>query len=145
MAYNALTRIAPMSNTTSSARPPITIWLFFVFSWLLGWLMTLDGLYQRVWAVTAPWSGPWTTSAWLAGWGLGPLEVGWPLIVAGLSLVGASFGVYLRRSWGYLTGLIVGGLGLTYGVMGLPLALMCLGLLLLPATRAYLASRAAGG
>jgi hypothetical protein len=133
-----------MSNLTPppSAKPPLTVWLFFFFSWLLGWLMALDGLYQRVWAATAPWSGPWT--AWLSGWGLGPLDLGWPLIVAGLSLIGASFGLYLRRSWGYLTGLLVGGLALSYGTVGAVLGLVCLALLVWPATRAYLASASTG-
>ncbi len=120
------------------ARTPLSIQLFFVASWLLGWLLTFDGLHQRLW--NAYWSAnglmPWTTVA--IAWGLSPLDMGFPFVVAGLSLIGASFGVYLRRGWGLGVGALVSALALGYAMLGTPLAVACLALLALPDTRAWL-------
>jgi hypothetical protein len=58
-------------------------------------------------------------------------------VALGLAGVGASFGVMLRRRWGYTAAVVTSGLGLLYVGFGLPVALACLVLLLLPVTRAY--------
>jgi hypothetical protein len=121
-------------------RIPFSLQLFFIASWLLGWLLTFDGLHQRLW--NAYWTAnglmPWTTVA--GAWNFSPLDVGFPFVVAGLSLIGASFGLYLRRRWGLWVGLLVSTLALGYVALGTPLAALCLALLALPGTRAYLAS-----
>jgi hypothetical protein len=106
-------------------------------SWLLGWLMTFDGLYQRLW--NEFWPG-WGVVSWapVAGaLGLTPAFAGWPLLVAGLCLLGASFGVRLRRSWGVLSGVLACAVALGYVWLGSALAVTCLVLLLLPTSRAY--------
>lgn len=121
-----------------TARTPPSIQLFFVASWLLGGLLTFDGLHQRLWnAYWSPGGLMWWTDVAVA-WGLSPLDVGFPFVVAGLSLIGASFGLYLRRSWGWNVGLLVSTLALGYVALGAPLAVLCLLLLALPGTRAYL-------
>lgn len=119
---------------------PLPIRLFTLFSWLLGWLLTLDGLHQRLWNAYWPANGlmPWTTVA--AAWGLSPLDLGFPFVVAGFSLIGASFGLYLRRSWGRWVGLAISTLALGYFALGTLLAALCLLLLALPRTHAYLQS-----
>lgn len=116
---------------------PSSIRAFFVTSWLLGWLMTLDGLYQRLWHQF--WPG-WGVVSWMpvaTALGLTPAEAGWPLLVAGLCLVGASFGVQLRRTWGVLSAVLACGVALGYVWLGSVLGVASLVLLLLPTSRAY--------
>ena len=50
----------------------------------------------------------------------------------------------LRRRWGYTAALVTSALGLFYLGFGLPVALACLVLLLLPATRAYVLGPGSG-
>ncbi|MDW8327898.1 MAG: hypothetical protein RMK99_15155 [Anaerolineales bacterium] len=123
-----------------AAHTPLSIRLFFVASWLLGGMLTFDGLHQRLWnAYWSPGDLMWWTMVAKA-WGLSPLDVGFPFVVAGLSLIGASFGLYLRRNWGWNVGLLVSMLALGYVALGTSLAVLCLALLALPGTRAYLRS-----
>lgn len=116
---------------------PFSIRLFFVLSWLLGCLLVWDGLHQRLW--NAYWQPdglmPWVDMA--RAWNLSPLDVGWPFVVAGLSLIGASFGLYLKRQWGYAVGVAVCVLALGYVALGAALAVACLVVLALPSTRAH--------
>jgi hypothetical protein len=111
---------------------------FIVIAWLLGWAMTLDGLYQRLWDAYLPWwpeLWPWTSAA--HGLGLGPLDTGWPLICVGCGLLGASFGLYNQRQWAYWLALLSAVLALAYAVPGALLAGLALALLALPATRRH--------
>lgn len=116
---------------------PFSIRAFFVTSWLLGWLMVFDGLYQRLWDTFWPGAGVVNWASVAGALGLTPAHGGWLLIVSGLCLVGASFGLYLRRSWGFISGVLACVLALSYFWLGTVLAVACLVLLLLPATRAY--------
>jgi hypothetical protein len=120
-------------------RTPLTVWLFFTLSWVLGWGLALDGVYQRVQGAYLDFDGlmAWTRLA--RAWGLTPLDTGWLCVVIGLGLVSASFGVYGRRPWGFTLGLLFSTLALAYGYAGTLLALLCLLLLVWPATRAHLA------
>lgn len=125
-------------------RPPLTIWLFFVFSWLLGWWQAYDGVHQRVtgdYVRIDGQLGPWATL--VSGVGIDPLSLGWFFVVLGLSLVAASFGLYLRRRWGYNVALGCSLISLFYLGFGTPVALVCLVLLLLKPTRAYVFAPAA--
>lgn|GEM_PF-1499765 len=116
---------------------PFSIRAFYVVSWLLGWLMTFDGLYQRIWNQFWPGAGVVNWAAMAGALGLTPAEAGWPLLVGGLCLVGASFGLYLRRSWGVIAGGLVCLLALSYFWLGSALAALGLVLLFWPTSRAY--------
>ena len=65
-------------------------------------------------------------------------------VALGLAVVGASFGVVLRRRWGYAVALVTSAVCLLYLGFGLPVALACLVLLLLPASRAYVLGQPGG-
>ena len=110
-----------------------------VCSWLLGWWMTVDGLYSRLFGDYIRINGqlgPWTTLARAAG--LEPNQLAFAFVAFGLGLIGGSFGTYLRRPWGYTASVIISAVCLLYLGLGTPLAALCLLGLLLPATRAYI-------
>ena len=120
-------------------KPPLTVWLFFGFSWLLGWWLAFDGVHQRLWGDYVRIDGqlgPW--AALVSRMGLDPQSLGWFFVVLGLSLIAASFGLYLRRRWGYNVGLAASSISLLYLGFGAPVALVCVALLLLRPTRTYL-------
>ena len=126
-------------NSLSLTRPPPAVRLFFIPSWLLGGWLAFDGLHQRLFGDYVRVDGqlgPWAGLARAVG--VDPLSLGWFFIVLGLGLIAASFGLYLRRRWGYYVGLGASALGLLYLGFGTPVALVCLALLLLKATRAYI-------
>jgi len=117
---------------------PLTLRLFFAFSWLMGWWLAFDGLRHRLFGDYARIQGqlgPW--AALVSALGLNPHQLDWFFIVLGLSLIAASFGIYLRRRWGYNVGLGLSAIGLLYLGFGTPVALICLVLLLLKPTRVY--------
>ncbi len=126
-------------------RPPLSVWVYCVCAWLLGWWLAFDGLRQRV---TGDYTrlngqlGPW--AALVSAVGLDPLSLGWFFVVLGLSFVAASFGLYLRQRWGYTVGLAASAIGLLYLGLGTPVAVICLVALLVAPTRAYVNSRYTG-
>ena len=108
-------------------------------SWLLGWWMAFDGLHQRLFGEYVRLNGqlgPWADLARAAG--VDPQSLSFIFVAVGLGLIGASFGLYLRRRWGYATSLLLSSAGLLYLGFGTPAALLCVGMLLLPATRRYI-------
>jgi hypothetical protein len=101
--------------------------------------MVLDGFYQRLWNAYLPWwPGLWPWAALTRSLGLGPLDTGWPLICIGCGLLGASFGLYHQRQWAYGLAVFAAFLALAYAYPGTLLALLCLVLLALPATRRHI-------
>ncbi|MGH2522927.1 MAG: hypothetical protein ACRDH2_10530 [Anaerolineales bacterium] len=129
---------SPSSVPSVDRRAPLTVWLFFAFSWLLGGWLAFDGLHQRLFGDYVRIDGqlgPWAVLVRAVG--VDPLSLGWFFIVLGLALIAASFGLYLRRRWGYYVGLGASALGLLYLGFGTPVALICLALLLLKPTRNY--------
>ncbi len=121
-------------------KPPLTVWLFFFFSWLLGWWLAFDGVHQRLFGDYVRLNGqlgPWASVASAAG--LDPQSLSWFFIALGCSLISASFGLYMGRSWGRSLGLVTSAVALLYLGFGAPVALVCLILLLLKPTRAYVA------
>ena len=123
----------------AASRPPLTVRLFMVCSWLLGWWMTFDGLHSRLFGDFVRLNGqlgPWTSLARAAG--LEPNQLAFTFVAFGLSLIGASFGTFLRRPWGYSASVIICTACLLYLGIGTPLAALCLLWLLLPPTRAYI-------
>jgi hypothetical protein len=130
---------------TDARRMPWTVRLYVVLSWLLGWWMALDGLHQRLWGDYVRLGGqlgPWAGLAQAVG--IDPQSLGMTFVALGLAVVGASFGVVLRRRWGYAVALVTSAVCLLYLGFGLPVALACLVLLLLPASRAYVLGQPGG-
>jgi hypothetical protein len=112
--------------------------LYVGLAWLLGWWMALDGLHQRLWGDYVRLGGqlgPWADLARAVG--VDPQRLGMTFVALGLATVGATFGVVLRRRWGYGVALVTAAISLLYLGFGLPVALACLILLLLPASRRY--------
>jgi len=125
-------------NPPPATQPPLTLQLFFIPSWLLGWWLAFDGLHQRLfgdYVRIGGQLGPW--AALVGALGIDPHSLGWFFIVLGMSLIAASFGVYLGRRWGYNVGLGASAISVLYLGFGTPVALICLVLLLLKPTRAY--------
>ncbi len=119
-------------------RTPLTIWLFVAGAWLLGWWFLYDGLHQRLWGDYTRIDGqlgPWAGLAQAVG--LDPQRLALFFIALGSGLLGASFGVLLRRPWGYYTALLLSAITLLYLGFGTPVALACLLLLVLPASRRH--------
>jgi len=130
--------------TTVRARPaagrrPLTVWLFMASSWVLGWWMTFDGLHNRVFGDYVRLNGqlgPWVSL--VQALGVDPNRLAFTFVAFGLGLIGASFGLFLRRPWGYLSSLAICAVCLLYVGFGTPMAVLCLLWLALPATRAYI-------
>jgi hypothetical protein len=121
------------------SRPPLTVWLFMGCSWVLGWWMTFDGLHNRLFGDYVRLNGqlgPWAGLARAVG--VEPNQLAFTFVAFGLGLIGASFGVYLRRPWGYAASVLISAVCLLYVGFGTPLAVLCLLCLLLRPTRAYL-------
>jgi hypothetical protein len=119
-------------------RPPLTIRLYLACTWLLGWWLVYDGLHQRLWGDYVRLGGqlgPWAGLAQAAG--LDPNDLSLYFVALGFGLLGASFGVYWRRRWGYGAALVISALLLLYLGFGALAALLSLALLLLPASRRY--------
>ena len=129
----------PRRPAAKAARPPLTVWVFMAASWLLGWWMAFDGLHQRLWGDYIRLNGqlgPWADLAHSAG--VDPQSLSFIFVAVGTGLLGASFGLFFRRRWGFATSLMLLAPGLLYLGFGAPLAMLCIAMLLLPATRRYL-------
>ena len=136
---DAASSASTASARPAASRPPLTVWLFMVCSWLLGWWMTFDGLHGRLFGDFVRINGqlgPWTSLARVAG--LEPNQLAFAFVAFGLGLIGASFGTYFRRRWGYAASVVICAICLLYLGLGTPMAALCLLWLLLPATRAYI-------
>jgi len=122
-------------------KTPLTVWLFFGFSWFIGWWMALDGVHQRLFGDYVRINGqlgPW--AALVSALGIDPHSLGYFFVFLGSAFIAASFGVYLRRRWGYNVGLAASLVSLFYLGFGTLVAVICLILLWLKPTRAYLAT-----
>jgi hypothetical protein len=130
----------PAASARAAARAPLTVWLYIACTWLLGWWMAFDGLHQRLfgdYVRIGGQLGPWAGLAQALG--VDPQRLGLTFVAVGLGLIGASFGVYLRRRWGYVSALLLAAVCLLYLGFGTPVALLSLIFLLLKPTRAYIA------
>ena len=128
-------------SAPSVEKTPLTVWLFFALSWLIGWWMVYDGLHQRITGDYVRINGQlglW--AALVSRAGVDPLSLSWFFIALGCGFISASFALYLRRRWGYRVALIASTISLLYLGFGTPVALACLILLLLRPTQAYITS-----
>jgi hypothetical protein len=98
-------------------------------------MLVAEGLAWRMWGGPARFGAPllWAGLVRAAG-----LELGWPMLVAGFSLIAASFALLIGRRWGLIVGLVTATLAAGYAPAGTVLGLLCLIVLLLPPTRAHL-------
>jgi hypothetical protein len=135
-ARSAAAPAQPQARATP--RAPITIWLYVLGTWVMGWWLLFDGLHQRVfgdYVRIGGQLGPWANLAQAVG--VAPAQLALVFVALGGGLLGASFGVMLRRPWGYYTALVLSAVSLLYLGFGTPVALACLLLLLLPPSRRY--------
>jgi hypothetical protein len=126
---------------TPALKVPITVRAYFVLSWFIGWWLVYDGLHQRVFGDYVRIDGqlgPWADL--VSAVGLDPLSLSWFFIVLGSAFLATSFGLYYRQRWAHTIGLAASGMGLLHLGFGLPVAFLCLVMLLLKPTRAYVAS-----
>ena len=136
---DAIAEPAAARDRPAASRPPLTVRLFLVCSWLLGWWLTFDGLHSRLFGDFIRLNGqlgPWTNLARAVG--LEPNQLAFTFVAFGLGLIGASFGTFLRRPWGYTASIAICAACLLYLGFGTPLAALSLLCLLLPPTRAYI-------
>ncbi len=120
-------------------KTPLTVLIFIGLSWFLGWWQVLDGLHQRLFGDYLRLNGqlgPWAAA--LSAMGLKPQDVGWGFVMLGLSFIAASFGVYYRQRWAYITGVAASAISLLYLGFGTPVAALCLLMLWLKPTRAHM-------
>ncbi len=124
--------------SSHSATPtPRPAWLYLIGACLLGGLLVWGGLIQRL---TGGYYdlGPLTPiAAWLAASSLSALDVGWPMIVLGSTLIGSGFGVYIGRRWAWQMALVASALALVYLWPGTVIGLLGLALLASPPLRAF--------
>jgi hypothetical protein len=134
------TTTTPVARASATVgRPPLTVWLYMVTSWIIGWWMTFDGLHNRLFGDYVRINGqlgPWTVLVRAVG--LDPNQLAFTFVAMGLGLIGGSFGLFLRRPWGYTASVTLSAICLLNLGFGTPLAVLCLVWLLLPPTRAYL-------
>lgn len=128
----------PAMSAQPPSRLPWSVLGFVVVSWILGWMLVLDGLQARLWGSVfslGGWMG-WAVIAQTANLSL--WDVGWPLLCVGCGLLGASFALVFGRRWGLQFGVAFSCLALGYFYFGSLLALICLALLFAPATQAHI-------
>jgi hypothetical protein len=134
---------APSTNIPVAARPiyhtPLSIWLYVAGTWVVAWWLLYDGLHARLWGDFTRINGqlgPWAGLARAAG--IDPQQLALLFVALGSALLGASFGVMFRRRWGYYSALLLSAALVLYLGFGTPVALVCLVLLLLPASRRHI-------
>ena len=123
----------------ATAQTPLTVRLYVVGAWVLGWWLLYDGLRQRLFGDYTRLGGqlgPWADLARAVG--LAPGQLALVFVALGGGLLGASFGVLKRRAWGYYTAVVLAAVALLYLGWGTPIALASLVLLLLPPSRRFI-------
>lgn len=127
-------------------KPPITLRLLTLSSFLLGIYLTINGLAIRLFGwdpiVMLPgtsWLDPFHLFSngfdqWII---LTPGALAWPMIVLGAGLSGAIWGIWLHRKWGYGAAILINVLSLMFIGPATLLALCNLVCIAVPATRAW--------
>ncbi len=135
-----------MSNPMDDRKPPITLRLLTLFSFLLGIYLVTNGLAVRLFGwnpiVVIP-GASWLDPCHLFTKGfdqwvvLKPEALAWPAIVLGAGLSGAIWGIWLHRQWGYGAAILINVVSLMFIGPATLLALCNLACLAAPATRAW--------
>ena len=131
-------------------RPPITVYVLTLAAIGLIVLMTLEALHGRVYGVFPEAKGwYWGAAANLAQWLSNILScadcltaeaLSWPILVIGLSWIGALVAFWLRLSWTVRSILILGVFSLAFWMSGTVLTLMVFLSLWLKPTRTWFSS-----
>lgn len=118
----------------TDTRRPWTVPVLFALQAVLGGLLILNGVWQRV--SVAYWLGEdlWAWVMVMRWWDINPLTSGWWLVVLGCALWSAGFGVWFGRRWAYALAWVALTLALGYAWPGTVLAALGLGLLAAPLT-----------
>lgn len=125
-----------MSTQPLSPAPRFAL-LYLAGAGLLGGYLVVSGLIQRLTASYVDLGGLTPIAGWLAAAGLAALDVGWPMIVLGSTLLGSAFGVYIGRRWAWQMSLVASGLALVYVWPGTLIGVIGLTLLVSPTVRRY--------
>ena len=127
-------------------KPPITLRLLTLFSFLLGISLAVNGLAIRLFGwdpiVMLPgtsWLDPFHLfskgfTQWIS---LSPEAFAWPTVVLGAGLSGAVWGIWLHRQWGYGAAILINVISLMFVGPATLLALGNLACMAAPATRAW--------
>lgn len=125
-------------------KPPITLRLLTLFSFLLGIYLVANGLAIRLFGwdpiVMLPvtsWLDPFHLFSkgfdqWVF---LTPEALAWPAVVLGAGLSGAIWGIWLHRQWGYGAAILINVFSLMFIGPATLLALGNLACMAAPATR----------
>ncbi len=127
-------------------KPPITLRLLTLCSFLLGVYLAINGLAIRLFGwdpiVMLPgttWLDPFRLFSsgfdlWIT---LSPEALAWPAVVLGAGLSGAIWGIWLHQRWGYGAAILINVLSLMFFGPATLLALGNLACMAAPATRAW--------
>lgn len=115
-------------------RPPVTIYLLSMAVICLVVLMVLEGLHCRVYGFFPQIKGVlWGSSTHLADWLAGGLaceacvsaeKLAWPILVVGLTWIGALVAFWLKLSWSVRAIIILGIFSLAFWIPGLVLTII---------------------
>lgn len=128
--------IAGMSSQTMSPAP-LYARLYLAEASVLGAFLVIAGLAQRLTAGYVEIGALTPVAPWLAMLGLSPLDVGWPMIVLGSTLIGSASGVYIGRRWAWQMAAVASLLALIYVWPGLVFGVVGLALLFTPPVRRF--------
>ncbi len=124
-----------------SAQPspsaPLYARLYLAEASVMGGFLVIAGLVQRLTAGYVEIGALTPIASWLAALGLAPLDVGWPMIVLGSTLIGSASGVYIGRRWAWQMAIVASTLALIYVWPGLIFGVVGLGLLFAPPVRRF--------
>ncbi len=127
-------------------KPPITLRLLTLFSFLLGTYLAVNGLAIRLFGWNpivmlpgASWLDPFHifTKGFTQWIFLSPDALAWPAVVLGAGLSGAIWGIWLHRQWGYGAAILINVLSLMFVGPATLFALGNLACIAAPATRAW--------
>jgi hypothetical protein len=127
-------------------KPPITLRLLTLFSFLLGIYLVANGLAIRIFGwnpIVALPGASWLDPCHVFSKGfdqwviIKPEALAWPAVVLGASLSGAIWGIWLQRKWGYGAAILINAISLMVFGPATLFAFCNLTCLAAPATRAW--------
>ncbi len=124
----------------SERRPfaaPKTALIYLIGASLLGGVLIWGGFMQRLFGVYFSLGDLTPIIDWVSGMALSALDLGWPMIVLGSTLIGSAVGVSIGRKWAWQMALFASALAVLYAWPGTVVGLIGLSLLLTPSVREF--------